>query len=353
MTLYVSNRDGNGKTDEKGHYKFPSNAFAGSVVFPGLQVTQNSPLAMSVIVTKGDFRIATSDDYAYTGWSNTDTVVTTVTSDPANPRIDTVVLYVDKSAATSASPPNNPNVAKFKIVAGTPNAIPSAPNSTTIQSSVGAGNPYIILANISIAAGSTTIANGAITDLRSRVTIADNFVSETSILDSAVSTNKLLNSAVTTAKVADANITTAKLANAAVTTAKFRPSIINSNFTVGARYNVASAGAYPIPGCSLTYTAGGTNETLFIWTSVMASKSGGGSAEVFLYVNGAQYGTSMYSESGISWPRMECLNVIDVAANSSTTLAVWVVNNNATNMSITTDQARWIPTIKGFSIYRP
>ena len=215
MTLYISNRDGNGKTDEMGHYKFPSNAFAGSVVMPGLAVTQNSPLGMSVLVASGDFRIDTGTGYAYTGWNNTSQTLTINVADASNPRIDTVVVYVDKSAATSASPPNNPGIAKFKVVVGTPGGIPTAPDGSAIQSSVGAANPYIILADIRVNAGVTQIINSNITDRRTRVTIANDFVTETSLIDGAVATNKLANSAVTTPKLANDAVSAAKIISGA------------------------------------------------------------------------------------------------------------------------------------------
>lgn len=374
MTLYISNRDGNGKTDERGHYKFPAVAFSGEVVMPGLAVTQNSPTGMSVLIATGDYRIPTSD-YAYTGWNTASVPITITTSDPANPRIDTIVLYVDKSSSTSASPPNNPGIAKAKVVNGTPNAIPTAPNGTTIQSSVGAGNPYIILADVRVNAAVTSILNANITDRRTRATVAADFVTTTSILDQAVTSAKIANATivsadiaasgvatsniadanVTTAKIADANVTTAKIANGAVTTQQFRPSIINSNFAVaGTRWAQTTTATWQnITNCSLNYTAGPTNETLFLWLTVMAYKDAGGEGDVRLAVGGVGQTGEMYFNPGNTvWPRCCYGYVVDVAANATVAITVQSKNASGGTFQVANDLAAWVPKVTGFSVWR-
>ena len=51
MTLYLSNRDGNGKTSEEGHYKFQTSVWAGNVLgSTAMKVSQNTTPGMSVIV---------------------------------------------------------------------------------------------------------------------------------------------------------------------------------------------------------------------------------------------------------------------------------------------------------------
>lgn len=212
MTLYLSNRDGNGKTSEEGHYKFQTAMWAGSVLgATALQVTQNSPTGLSVLVAPGQFKIDTSSDYAYTGWNSSSAAVNITTADPANPRITTIVAYVDKLASTSSSPPNNPGIVKFAAVNGTAGAIPTAPNSTIIQSAVGSGNPYITLANVTVGAGSTTVVNANISDVRTRVTLGSSLVATSSILDSAVTDAKIATNAVTNSKILDDAVTFAKI----------------------------------------------------------------------------------------------------------------------------------------------
>lgn len=221
MTVYLSNRDGNGKTSEEGHYKFQTAVFSGNVLgATALQVKQNSPLGRSVLVSAGQYKIDTSNGYSYTGWNTADEVVAISTADPANPRITTIVVYVDKNASTSASPPNNPGITKFMAVNGTPAASPSAPNSTVIQAAVGAGNPYVILANVTVPTAASQIVTANISDQRSQVTVGVGLVGTTSLQDNAVTTAKIPDLAISTAKIADSAVSTAKLANNSVTAAK-------------------------------------------------------------------------------------------------------------------------------------
>ena len=221
MTLYLSNRDGNGKTSEEGHYKFQTSVWTGNVLGSlALKVSQNTTPGMSVIVAAGQFKIDTATDYSYTGWNTADTVVNISTADPSNPRITSIIAYVDKGAATSASPPNNPGIVKLIAVNGTPAASPTAPSAGTIQTAVGSGNPYIILANVTVNAGATSILNASISDQRSLVTVGTALVATSSIVDSAVTTVKIADSAVTAAKIADNSITSTKLANASINITK-------------------------------------------------------------------------------------------------------------------------------------
>lgn len=212
MPIYLSNRDGDGMTNEEGHYRFPSQLFDGAVAGPtDVQVTQNSPLGMSVLIGVGDFKIDTGSGYAYMGWNSAALAVTIATSDPANPRIDAIVLYVDKGAATSASPPNNPGIIKAMAIAGTPAGVPSAPNNTVIQAAVGAGNPYIKLAEVRVNAAVTQITNSNITDTRVALTLPSLFIGTSTIQDSAITTAKLADGSVTTAKLASASVTYDKM----------------------------------------------------------------------------------------------------------------------------------------------
>lgn len=93
------------------------------------------------------------------------------TPDASNPRLDLVVAYIDNAVSLPSGVPTAANldgkgVAKSKIIQGTPAAVPSEPNGTAIQASVGAGNPYTVLAQIRVNAGVSVIASSAITDKR-------------------------------------------------------------------------------------------------------------------------------------------------------------------------------------------
>ncbi len=78
-----------------------------------------------------------------------------------NPRISSIVLYANlaTSANTAAT-----NVCSIVSVDGTPAGSPTAPSSATIQSAIGASNPYTILANVTVNSGSSV--PNTITDTR-------------------------------------------------------------------------------------------------------------------------------------------------------------------------------------------
>jgi hypothetical protein len=85
----------------------------------------------------------------------------------ANNRRDLVVAYTDLSVTNpSTSTPNNPGALKFIVVPGTPASSPSDPNDAAIRATaVGATNPYLILARVSLTSSTTQITNAQITSL--------------------------------------------------------------------------------------------------------------------------------------------------------------------------------------------
>lgn len=206
MTLYLSNRDGVGGTsltNEEGHYRFQTQSWTGNTVMGSgdeLAVTQNSPLGMSVLIGTGDFKIDTTG-YSYTGWNSASLAATISTANPSNPRKDAVVLYVDKAQNTPGTA-NNPGIIKHMVVAGTPAGSPVAPDDTAISTAVGASNPFIRLANVTVGTGVTQITNANISSTR------------------VLAAPKLPANSVTTTAITDANVTTAKIADGAVTAEK-------------------------------------------------------------------------------------------------------------------------------------
>lgn len=189
MAIYLSNRNGNGQTDEEGHYRFTSSMWGGDVI-DGVNVTQNSPLGMSVLIQPGDFKIDTAAGYAYQGWIDTADEVTISAANPSNPRLDRIVLYVDLNETTAASPANNPGIIKSMAVAGTPAAVPVAPNNAAVNSAVGSGNPWIEVARVLVNSSVTQITDGNITDFREFVTAPADSVDTSQIKDDAVTPEK-------------------------------------------------------------------------------------------------------------------------------------------------------------------
>ena len=117
---------------------------------------------MTVKVNPGSGRVSTGtypSSYGY--FINHDTVggePVTIATAAASPRIDYIVAYVDKSVVGALTPVNNTNnVLKFAAVAGTPAGSPVVPTVGQIQTGIGAANPYIILAQIAVAASTLQI----------------------------------------------------------------------------------------------------------------------------------------------------------------------------------------------------
>lgn len=184
MTIYLSNRDGDGKTNEEGHFRLLSQVLDGQVLGnTRLEVSENTSLGMSVLVQPGDYRLETSPgEYAYMGWIDEVETVNISAADPSNDRYTLIVLYVDKQETTAPVPPNNPGVAKLIAVDGTPAGSPIVPSNSAIQSIVGAGNPFMVLATISVPAGTSTILNSNITDQREQIKLNNSILAENDLL---------------------------------------------------------------------------------------------------------------------------------------------------------------------------
>jgi hypothetical protein len=129
------------------------------------QVTANA--ALSVAVAAGRAYLEASGGNAYPIINTASATVNVNSNGNANPRITSIVLYVDLSASANS---DASNVAKLMAIDGTPAASPSAPSGATIQSAVGASNPYAILANVTVPSGASNLSTqGTVTDVRVKV----------------------------------------------------------------------------------------------------------------------------------------------------------------------------------------
>lgn len=161
MATYLSNRDGGGYTNENGHFRLPLKMLDGEV-FSGFEVKQTSSASLQIQVTAGELKIP-YQDYSYAAWSDATINLTVTTPSSTSNRIDTVVAYIDRTMTFTTSDTNNPGALKLKIVSGSnTTGTPVAPSNSVITSSVGSGNPWIKLANITVGAGTTQITNSNI-----------------------------------------------------------------------------------------------------------------------------------------------------------------------------------------------
>lgn len=134
-------------------------ATTGIIGVNSLEVTENSPVGMSVLVDTGWAAIVGTTQAnmgVYTVYNDASTALTVTTSDPTNPRIDRVVVTVQDAFYSGAF-----NDVIFQVIAGTPAGSPVAP-ATPANS--------ISLATIAVGATVTQINTVDITDTRALVT---------------------------------------------------------------------------------------------------------------------------------------------------------------------------------------
>ncbi|MDQ0672929.1 hypothetical protein QFZ36_000490 [Pseudarthrobacter siccitolerans] len=230
----ASNAIGGGAVDAEGFLKWMLHLYR-----PGytraLNVTQRAAGAnMSVDVnidssSYGGALFVTTAAVPYFGYTNAIINSTVTTADPTNPRKDIVVAYIDLSLITTGTT-NNLGAFKIKVVPGTAAASPSDPSGATIQASVGAGNPYIQLARVSLTAALGSITNAVITDLRTPAANAMPY-----LWGGALNTvghlvpNQADGTVVTTTDTG--SVSTAMLANLGVTNAKLAANAAWTSYT--------------------------------------------------------------------------------------------------------------------------
>lgn len=137
----------------------------GIVGVDDLLVEQQSVANMSVKVAVGRAFIKGSSGNAYPVRNTASDDVTIGANSSGNPRIDAVVAYVDKDYDAS-DPGDGSGVIVVDTVEGTPGASPSAPDDSAIATAIGSGNPFIRLANVTVASGASAITDAEIDDTR-------------------------------------------------------------------------------------------------------------------------------------------------------------------------------------------
>jgi hypothetical protein len=178
MALGFPNSNG-GRTTDSALFHALGNAFVGSWI-SGFRVRQASPVGMNILIGGESgipddllVRDAMSATFPVSNLSTQPVQASVTTANSANPRIDAVVIYIDTNVAASQAVANNENRTKAVVVPGTPATNPSAPTPSQIKAKIGASNPYEVIAEIRVNAGTTTILDSVITDRRNPATLAD------------------------------------------------------------------------------------------------------------------------------------------------------------------------------------
>ena len=178
---YLAYRDNNSWTSEIGASKFmhsmltthTNGAGDKGVIINGFNVTATDTPTMAVKISSGEAGVDSHcvvdyNNYCYFGWLTQDFTLSISGASQSASRISYVVAYVDRSVTFVEG--NNviesPDVLKIVEVPGTESDAPVPPTSAQIQGVVGANNPYIILASISVPTSASTITDALITDMR-------------------------------------------------------------------------------------------------------------------------------------------------------------------------------------------
>ena len=149
------------------------NAAYGSCVANATSLAVSAGGGMSVRIAAGDGIISTPSS----GKRIQSDAIETVTISAANAtysRIDSVVVYIDSAVQPTTAVIDNINgILKFAAVAGTPSASPTAPTESMIQAAIGAGNRYMVLADVKVPNGATSTNTATFTDRRKIATMID------------------------------------------------------------------------------------------------------------------------------------------------------------------------------------
>lgn len=171
MTKRVFNMGGGAHSDAA--YTAFENAAYGSCVANATSLAVSAGGGMSVRIAAGDGIISTPSS----GKRIQSDAIETVTISAANatyPRIDSVVVYIDSAVQPTTAVIDNVNgILKFAAVAGTPAASPAAPAESMIQAAIGAGNRYMVLADVKVPNGATSMNTATFTDRRKVATMID------------------------------------------------------------------------------------------------------------------------------------------------------------------------------------
>lgn len=144
-------------------------------------------------------------------------------------RIDSIVAYIaNPPTGAGATSVDFPDAVGIIAVSGTAAGTPSAPNEATIRDAItadgasGASAYYVVLANITVGQGVTTIGSGVIS-AGAFAQISTDIVDPTPA-DGSITSSKLASNAVTTAKI-NANAVTAAKVDLSTFTSSAMPAI--------------------------------------------------------------------------------------------------------------------------------
>lgn len=147
-------------------YSAFENSLYGSCVAAATDFVATAGTGMVVNLSAGNGLISTGTGFARRIASDATNNITIATA-ASTARIDSIVAYIDNSVSPTTSVVDNTNsILKFTSVSGTASATPQAPTAAMIRTAIGAGNPYMVLWDITVPANATSLTSATFTDKR-------------------------------------------------------------------------------------------------------------------------------------------------------------------------------------------
>lgn len=208
-------------------YSAFENALYGSCVATSDDFVATAGTGMNVSLSAGNGLISTGSGFARRIASDAANTIS-ITAAASTDRIDSIVAYIDNSVTPTTSVVDNTNdILKFVAVSGTAAATPSAPSSAAIQSAIGAGNPYMVLWDVTIPANATALTNATFTDKRAIADTKDDITSLKASINISNFNSADTISTLTGFTISDKTLTLAQSSNSA--TFKFYGRIVLTN----------------------------------------------------------------------------------------------------------------------------
>ena len=148
-------------------YSAFENSMWGSCVASSSDFVASAGTGMNISLSAGNGMIDTGLGFSRRIASDAVNTISVDAASSANPRKDALVAYIDNGVTPTTSVLDNTNdILKFACVAGSPAATPAAPSDATIQTAIGAGNPYVVLWYVTVPKSATSLSTATFTDNR-------------------------------------------------------------------------------------------------------------------------------------------------------------------------------------------
>lgn len=165
MSKKVFNMAG-GKHSAAAYAAFENRLYGGNVKASPDSFVVSAGSGMNASISAGDGLIDTGNNYARRIQTDSAETVAVAAASGSFNRIDSIVAYIDTDVTPTTSVTDNTNdILKFASVAGTAASTPVAPSGAAILSAIGAGKPYMILANVLVPQSAANLSGATFTNM--------------------------------------------------------------------------------------------------------------------------------------------------------------------------------------------